>query len=162
MWYEKGAPNGRPFPVLEGVVVDASIEERFVTRFVRSKRRERLLFELTTPKRRSRGLDRFCHQAQDILDPAKIRMVGENLDQREEFKAFVGAHDDTCCVLTGDASIDGATLRLSDAVRAARMACDAVIIVGTDFAVVVTEATRGGRDMYLLTTKDLGALKAMG
>jgi hypothetical protein len=121
-----------------------SVERRFVTAFVRKGRRDRLLFELTSPKRRSSGLSRFCHQAEEILDPLRICGTGEDIER------FVEAHDEVCCVLTNDASLDGRVMSLSQAVAEAQMTCDAVLIVGEDFAVVFAEPMKGGRVRYLL------------
>ena len=61
--------------------MDYSIEERFVKAFIRKSHRERLLYELTTPKKRYAGVSRFCHHAKDLLDPSKILMEGEDLER---------------------------------------------------------------------------------
>ena len=52
--------------------MDYTAEERFVRSFIKKSRRDRLLLELTTPERRSKGLDRFCHQASELIDPSKV------------------------------------------------------------------------------------------
>lgn len=41
--------------------MDYSAEKHFVQTFIRRNRRERLLYELTTPKKRMDGVSRFCH-----------------------------------------------------------------------------------------------------
>lgn len=64
---------------------DYTAERRFVQSFIRKNRRERVLFELTTPEKRYDGVSRFCHQAEELLDPTKIAMQGEDLDRRPEF-----------------------------------------------------------------------------
>lgn len=46
-------------------------EARFAAKYLRREKRERLLHELTDPKKRYRGLDRFCHHAGELIDPKK-------------------------------------------------------------------------------------------
>ena len=65
-------------------------ERYFVQTFIRKDRRERLLYELTTPGKRYDGISRFCHQAKGLLDPAKIIMEGEDLDRHPEFDLSYG------------------------------------------------------------------------
>ena len=126
-------------------------ERRFVERFVRRDRRERLLYELTTPEKRYDGVSRFCHQARDFLDPARIVMEGEDLERRSEFERFVRQHDELCFVLSPDFWMDGQFLSLPDALRQAAICPDAVLILGSTFAVVFGEPMKGGRGKYLLS-----------
>lgn len=125
-------------------------ERRFVEAFVRENRRERLLHELTAPKKRYRALSRFCHQAEELLDPDRIVMAGEDLERREEFQAFVRAHDAPCRVLSPELGGEPLRLPLSEAAAYAAFSADAVLILGDGFAVVFGEAMKGGRDKYLL------------
>ena len=82
--------------------MDYSAEEHFVQTFIRRNRRERLLYELTSPKKRVDGVSRFCHQAREFLDPDKILLEGEDLERRPEFAQFVRQHDELCLVLLQD------------------------------------------------------------
>ena len=131
--------------------VDYSAEQHFVQSFIRKNRRERLLYELTTPEKRYDGVSRFCHQARDFLDPAKIVMEGEGLDRRSEFERFVRQHDELCVVLSPDFWLDEQFLPLQDAVRQAVISMDAVLILGSTFAIVFGEPMKGGRGKYLLS-----------
>ena len=135
--------------------MDDSYEQHFVQTFIRKERRERLLFELTTPKKRYAGVSRFCHQAGEFLDPAKIVMSGEDLDRETAFAKFVQAHDELCLVLSPDFFTDEQFLPLKDAVRQAVMCFDAVLIIGKSFAVVFGEVMKGGRGKYLLSDSKL-------
>ena len=134
---------------------DYSAEQHFVQAFIRKNRRERLLYELTTPEKRYDGVSRFCHQAQDFLDPAKIVMEGEDLERRPEFAQFVRRHDELCFVLSPDFWLDEQFLPLQDAVRKAAVCPDAVLILGSTFAVVFGEPMKGGRGKYLLSETSL-------
>lgn len=126
-------------------------EERFVRLFIRKAKRDRLLFELTTPGKRARGLERFCHGSGDLLDPSKILLAGGDLVRRPDFARFVRLHEGECALLSPDPALDGLRLSLSEAVNAASFCPDAVIVLGDGFALVFGEAEKGGRDQFLLT-----------
>ena len=135
--------------------IDYSNEQHFVQSFIRKNRRERLLYELSTPEKRYDGVSRFCHQAKELLDPSKIIMEGEDLDRRPEFDSFVQQHDETCFVLSPEFYTDEQFLPLRDAVHKAIISLDAVIIMGSTFAVVFGEPVKGGRGKYLLSEKSV-------
>ena len=133
--------------------VDYANEQHFVQSFIKKNRRERLLYELSTPEKRYDGVSRFCHQAKELLEPSKIMMEGEDLDRRPEFDCFVRQHDEICFVLSPDFYTDEQFLPLRDAVQKAIICPDAVIIMGSTFAVIFGEPMKGGRGKYLLSEK---------
>ncbi len=126
-------------------------EERFVRSFIKKSRRERLLHELTSPKKRYSGISRFCHNSGDLLDPRKILMEGEDLDRSAEFLNFVKEHEESCFLMSPDSFVDGKWLPFAEAVEQAVLCPDAVVIIGCNFAVVFSEPGKGGRGKYLLT-----------
>ena len=130
--------------------MDRPAEEKFVNKFIRRDRRDRLLYELGTPSKRREALSRFCHQAPQLLDHSRILMHGEDLDRSAGFLSFVHAHDGLCIVLTPDFFPDGEQMKLSDAVAWAVSCPDAVLILGDGFAVVFGEVMKGGRGKFLL------------
>ena len=130
--------------------MDYSVEERFASRYIRKNRRERMLFELTTPDKRFEGLDRFCHHASELLNPERIRMEGEDLERSAGFLEFLRGQVGKCHILSPDYSLDGLELPLKEAMEKAVSCFDAVIIVGNGFAVVFGEVMKGGRGKYLL------------
>ena len=126
-------------------------EQAFVEAYVRKDRRERLLHELSNPRKRYRGLDRFCHGAADLLDPARITLVGPGLEHDSAFSAFVATRAaETCRIFSPDGTLDGLELPLAGAVEACVACLDASIIMGGSFAIVRAEAWKGGTDMWLL------------
>ena len=131
---------------------DRNKEESFVNSFIVKSRRERLLYELSTPKKRYDGISRFCHQAGDFIDSAAVLMSGDDIDRRAEFRTFVKEHDNLCSVLSPLFDED-LILSLKDAVDLAVMGTDAYVIIGDGFAVVFGEAMKDGRDKYLLAKK---------
>ena len=139
--------------------MDCAAEERFVRTYIRKNRRERLLYELTAPKKRYAGLERFCHGAGDLLDPEKIRLQGDNPERQPLFEALL-RRDEACVLLSPDPWLDGRRLRFSEAWPLVRGSLDAVILLGTDFAVVRQEAMPGGQGLFLLT-EDAGKQRAI-
>ena len=131
--------------------MENTAEQYFVQTYIKKNRRDRLFFELLAEKRRYDGLSRFCHQAGELLDPAKIIAAGDDLERRTEFLRFVKHHDDTCYVISPDYEMDGRTLQTKDAVSLAAAFYDAVIIIGSTFAIIFGEPMKGGRDKYLLS-----------
>ncbi len=124
--------------------------ESFVNSFIVKSRRERLLFELSSPARRSDGLERFCHHARDLVDSSKIRLEGQDLEFRPEFKDFVRRHPGKCLTVSPDPNLDGLNVTLEKAVESASMGCDAAIIIGNDYSIVFGEAEKGGRVKLLM------------
>ena len=132
--------------------MDQAAEERFVNTFIIKSRRRRRLYELGSPQRRCAAVSRFCHQAAELLDPAKIVMQGEDLERRAGFRTFLREHEGHCLVLT-PAFPQGRTMPLTQAVEEALLFPDAAVIAGGGFALVFGEPMPGGRGKYLLAEK---------
>ena len=132
--------------------MDQQKEERFVQQFIRKNRRERLLFELGSKRKRYDGISRFCHQAEDFLDQNKIVLQGEDLERQNEFRKFIMKHKEDCYILSPDPDLNEAVLPLETAVIRAAMNCDAVVIIGENYAIVFTEAMKT-RGKYLLVNE---------
>ena len=133
--------------------MDYSIEEKFVKTFIRKSRQERLLYELSTPEKRYRGISRFCHQAREFIDPDKILLQGSNLENDKDFIKFVEKHDENCLVLSPEFYMDERFMYLKDAVKQATVSLDAILIIADSFAIVFSEPEKGGREKYLLCEK---------
>ena len=81
------------------------VQEAFILSYVRKQRRERLSYELNSDKKRYEGLERFCHQAEDLLDPCRIILSGTDLFKRKEFLTFIEKHrKEDCFLLSPDAA----------------------------------------------------------
>lgn len=130
--------------------MDHSAEERFIKNFIKKRYRERLLFELTTPKKRYAGLDRFCHQASELIDPVKIYLEGDDLERRQEFREFCKKHQGLCSVLSPEFYWEETEVSLDEAVKMATMSLDAFLVLGDGFAIVFGEPVKGGREKYLV------------
>ena len=130
--------------------MDYSAEERFIKNYIKKRYRERLLSELTTPKKRHTGLDRFCHQTSDLIDPAKIYLEGDDLERLPEFKEFCKKHQSLCRVLSPEFYWEETEVSLDEAVKMATMSLDAFLVPGDGFAIVFGEPVKGGREKYLV------------
>ena len=131
--------------------MDYSIEQSFVKKFIKKERRRRILYELTTPEKRYDGISRFCHQAEELLQPSKVVMEGDDIVRSPEFKRFVREHDELCFIMSPYSFIDGQFLPLKEAVSEAAMCPDAAVIAGSTFALVFGEPMKGGRGIFLLS-----------
>ena len=131
--------------------MDYSKEENFINRFIRKNRRERLLYELTTPEKRYRGVSRFCHQAEEFLDHNKIILKDNDLEHDPKFIDFVKTHDEPCYVISPDPYLDDQSISLKEALDKAVLCQDALLILGSDFAIIFTEPMKGGTEKYLLS-----------
>ena len=58
-------------------------------------------------------------------------------------------------ILSPDSFIDESSMDLNEALEAAKMSFDASIILGDGFAVIFSEAEKGGRDRFLLSEKSI-------
>lgn len=130
--------------------MDYSAEKYFVNTFIRKARRDRILYELTTPAKRYEGIGRFCHETEELLNPQRILMQGEDLDRKKEFQEFVRQHEELCLILSPEFGIDEQFVSLGEAVKLAVMSLDAVLILGSSFAIVFGEPGKHGRGKYLL------------
>ena len=129
-------------------------EEYFVKTFIRKERQERLIHELGSPKKRYRGLDRFSHQCDELIDPDVILMKDGNLENCADFQKFIRENDGMCTLLSPDPSLDGLNMLFSEAVEKAAFSSEAVIIVEDSYCAVFSEAMKGSRDKYLLKKRN--------
>ena len=70
--------------------------------------------------------------------------------QQERFQEFVKKDTGQCLILSPDASYDGRTCPLCDAVALCMRCLDVSIVVGGHFAIVNSESMQGGSDHFLL------------
>ena len=129
-------------------------EERFVKTFIKKSRQERLLFELTRADKRYKGLDRFCHNTEDLINKSKVIMSGTNLSNDPKFIEFIKRHNEICHLMSPDGSFDDRDLLLSDALNELFYCMDASIVLGKNFAIVTSEAYKNGTMQYVLEDRN--------
>lgn len=128
-------------------------EEYFVKTFVKKSHQERLLHELKSEKKRYRGLDRFSHHADELLDHRLVIMHDRNLENMPAFHDYLNARKETCVLMSTDPWLDQKILPAFEATQEAAFSSEAVIIPGNGFCIVFGEAEKGGREKYLLEVK---------
>ena len=134
-----------------------SAECEFVQWYIRKAKRKRLLYELTAEAKRYDGLSRFCHQAEDLLEPSRIHLQGTDLKQDPAFLDFMRRQKGTCRILSPNRCLDGQDVPVLRAVEMAVQCLDAAILIGDSFAVVFSEAEKGGRKAYFLRRQPVSA-----
>ena len=73
--------------------------------------------------------------------------------QQERFQEFMKMNNESCLILSPDASLDGKSCTVYDAIALCVICSDASIIVGSHFAVANSEVGQGGTDRYLLVER---------
>lgn len=121
-------------------------EEYFIRTFVRKERRERLLSEFSDTKKRSRGLDRFCHTSSSLLNSAHIKATGIQDVKREA----LSSGSMTVAVISPFSGLDEQVMRLKDAIEEAERCPDAAILIGDGYAAVFGEPMKGPREVFWL------------
>lgn len=115
------------------------IEKRFIETFIVKNKKDRLLFELSTNKRRS-GIARFSHDAQDLIKPERILYRGTDLfsDRIISIAEKQGVQG-MCCIIAYNQDIDTKTCGLNEALDVvlgngmpAIIICDKMVIIETE------------------------------
>ncbi len=84
--------------------MNTKIEEAFVNSYITANKRERLLFELKG-KRRTEGIGRFCHHADELIIKSAIKKSGQYI--LEDLRKMVNsAKDEKCYVISFYEDID--------------------------------------------------------
>ena len=126
------------------------MEKKFIAAFIRPSRKERLTYELSHPEKRYRGLERFCHTAEELLDPAGIILKGTGFTHMQLFAEFMKEHGkDECLIISPDPLLDQCTASLSECFCRVSMSADASVIIADTFALTTEEAGKNGTMQYL-------------
>ena len=124
-------------------------ERRFVQRFIRREKRERLLFELSGKHRRE-GIGRFCHGAENLLMKEKIIAGGPlNIAQIRSYVEQY-APKETCYVCAYSDNSDGRRMPAQAALEKALGSGMAALLIFDRLAIVETEQESGTPDRYIL------------
>jgi hypothetical protein len=86
----------------------------------------------------------------EILKPMTVHPHLIVLYPQSEFAELLASCRERCLVLSPDSYPEGVCLPLKEAVAYAQLSTEAVLILGSSFAIVYGEAMKGGRQKYLL------------
>lgn len=133
--------------------MNTDLEQDFIESFCAARIRERLHFELSLPRRRKEGLNRFSHQFTNILiEKYMFELTKPNSDPQATLSLLKshGADTEGYC-LTLNPKIDGQTLPLSEALQEA-VGCGlpSIIICGKGLAYFESEQEVGPPKRFVL------------
>ncbi len=128
----------------------AEIEESFVKRFIKKAKQDRLLFELSG-KKRQHGIERFCHNAEDMINTERIIYSGNDLFPDEILKITKQYKvPESCYIIAYQKELDKKYVSLTDALDLVFGNGMAAIIVCKDFAIIETAQCSGTPFRYVL------------
>ena len=126
------------------------IEKSFVKRFIKKTKQDRLLFELSG-KKRQHGIERFCHNTEDLIDTERIAYSGNNLFLDEILRIIKQyTVPESCYILACQKELDKKHVSFEDALGLVLGNGMAAIIICNDFAVIETEQYSGTPFRYIL------------
>ena len=139
--------------VNRSLVVNCMIEEiekSFVKRFIKKTKQDRLLFELIG-KKRQHGIERFCHNTEDLIDTERIAYSGNNLFLDEILRIIKQYKvPESCYIIACQKELDKKHVSFEDALGLVLGNGMAAIIICNDFAVIETEQYSGTPFRYIL------------
>ena len=125
-------------------------EKSFVKKFIKKEKQDRLLFELSG-KKRQHGIERFCHNAEDMIDTERIAYSGNNLLPDEILKITKQYKvPESCYIIAYQKELDKKYVSFEDALGLVLGNGMAAIIICNDFAVIETEQSSGKPFRYIL------------
>lgn len=127
-------------------------EEEFASLFVRPTRREWFLDKIQDKSTRNAAIARVCNHPDVMLDPAKVRLIGTDVDKFGDYYLFIDEHEnDYVRILSTELGIDQWEMGLGDAVEMCKTTSDASIIMGYGFAMLRGEMKIEGIQRSLVT-----------
>lgn len=125
-------------------------EKSFVKKFIKKEKQDRLLFELSG-KKRQHGIERFCHNAEDMIDTERIVYSGNSLFPDEILKITKQYKvPESCYIIAYQKELDKKYVSFEDALGLVLGNGMAAIIICNDFAVIETEQYSGTPFRYIL------------
>ncbi len=127
------------------------IEKRFIDNFIKKNKRERVLYELSNPRKRKDAIGRFCHNTLEMIDEKKIIYCGKHITI-EELKKFINdsSKGEMCYVISWDEEFDGKSVKPSVALEHMISSGMAVVIIFTRLIIIKEEQEVGAPIKYVL------------
>ena len=125
------------------------IESKFVNDYILKAKRDRLLFELGSDKKREKALARFSHEAEEIFDSKKIIYCGVELTAGEAIDFFKEKKIKNFYVVSSSQN-DKIVLAAEMALNYCFSEYMPVILIGEDYAFVKCEVELGASKRIIL------------
>ena len=122
-----------------------SVEQNFIKTYIDKNYQERLLFELSSSKKRSRALSRFSHGAETVLSKTLDRKIITGFNELHE-------NDKTVYVISWDEN-DGMDVPFEKAIRYCENTYTAVILIGSAFSLIKEEVESGSSKVFYLKAR---------
>lgn len=134
--------------------MNEEIEKRFVYTFLENRIRDRIIFELTSNKRRRTAILRFCHTTEDIVKPSCIYLT--TTDKSLFMSEFYNLSNvKKCHVISLNNEIDGKEVSIEKAVSSCvGFGMPSIIIVSESLALIETEQSVGAARKYILRSNE--------
>ena len=129
------------------------IEQSFIKNFIDKRYRDRLLFELSSDKKRRNAIDRFSHNAEELLNPQKILLKGDITISDIEAQLKQRKINASSYVLSFEFS-DGHTCTPREALSYFEQSPTAVIVMFSDSIALIKAETEGASPSKYLLCND--------
>lgn len=129
-------------------------EINFVNKFIVKNKRERILYELSSNKKRKNVIGRFCHDSLVYIDESKIVYKGNTISNSELESLVINyTFDKMCYVIAWNSDIDGRFLEREYAINEVIGNGMASIIVFENVIIIESEQEQGAATKYVLYSK---------
>ncbi|WP_167957545.1 hypothetical protein [Anaerosporobacter faecicola] len=130
-------------------------EEEFVEKFLTKNKRERLLFELSSTKKREHAIGHFCHNTLDYIDENKIVYMGNTLSNSELIKKLRSySMKSLVYIISWNENLDGSLMEVDKAINEIEEEGMASIIMLGNAILIKTEQEQGAAVNYILYSKN--------
>ncbi len=126
--------------------MQSDLEEKFINDYINKSRSNRLLFELKSSKKRLNALMRFCHNTEDLIKKECIYLKLKKFDEKE-LKTFLKEQK---FYVISYKYLDGIIMTIDEVLDYIYNEFSAVIVCGTNIAVIKKEFEKGEDNFYLL------------
>ena len=118
--------------------------------FMSSSSRERIIYELSSPKKRLKALERFSHDVDSVINPECIYFKGKNIN--DAIKSEIKKSAEECIVLSLEHQ-QGKKMIIEDALEYLSYECTVVIVVIENWLILKPEYEGGEGLLYVLRKK---------
>lgn len=133
-------------------MTEKEIEKNFVNTYIIKNRRERIIFELSNPKKREDALSRFCHEALTYLMESMIIYQGNKVSHAE-LLSMIREHtkEKQCYVIAYNEYLDQKFMENQNAINEVIGNGMAAIMIWDNIVIVETEQEQGPAMKYVLS-----------
>lgn len=128
--------------------MDIQIEQYFIHTYITKNRQDRLLYELSSPKKRGDGIQRFCHGTMQLIKPSMIRYQGKDVSVLQNNINM--CQENQCYLISDDSTIDGTWQDRETVLSQIIENGGASIAIFKDFVIIETEQVQGAAEKFVL------------